>query len=548
MRGVLSGLCSLPLQPATGDEEDGWTTSAGFETDPPHQGGPAVTDPLDQAGSPTPGVRQRLRRAWPLWRRSSRIQICLVVLGMALVGMLGAGAFAYTSQVTRITARVDQSLTNTLGELQVLAEEGIDPLTSEPFTDPERLVAVLLAREVTYDNEGIIGVVAGIPRYFSRTAEVRLQDDAVLLAQLEHLVVDDNPRVLSLETPVAQYRLLVAPIIDLAADDGPSVVLVVGFDMNQELDQVRAAFQAYFIIAGIALAGIAVAAWVIVGRLLKPVRELMNATRQIQQADLSARLPVVGHDDMAAMADAFNDMAASVETLVESQRQLADDVSHELRTPMTVIRGHLELMVPHDVESVVAARDRALGELDRASRLLHDLMTLATSDQPEFVKPRPVGLADLTDEVLDKATVLGPRRWRLDALADAQVELDPGRITQAWLQLAANAVKYSEPETTIGIGSLLSPDGRTVSLWVRDEGQGIDPVEHERIFERFARARSTAGRKEGAGLGLSIVAAISRAHGGVVKVVSEPGRGAIFTMELPVRTPIEAGQKGGEQP
>lgn len=491
------------------------------------------------AGAPRPGPWRRLRRAWPRWRRSSRVQICLVVLGMALVGMAGAGVVAYTAQVSRITARVDQSLTNALGELEVLAREGVDPLTGEPFADPERLIAVLLDREFTYDNEGIIGVVDGVPSYFSRTAELRLQDDPVLLAQLEYLLTDDRPRIVSVDTPVTQYRLLVVPVIDRATAEGPVVVLLVGFDMNQELDQVRAAFQAYFIIAAIALAGIAVAAWVIVGRLVKPMRGLMDAARQIQQADLSARLPVAGSDDMAAMADAFNDMAASVETLVDSQRQLADDVSHELRTPMTVVRGHLELMVPTDPESVVAARDRALGELDRASRLLDDLMTLATSDQPGFVKPRPVSIADLTDDVLAKATVLGTRRWRLDALADGQVELDPTRITQAWLQLAANAVKYTEPDTTIGIGSLIAADGRTVSLWVRDEGHGIDPAEHERIFERFARVRSTAGRKEGAGLGLSIVAAISRAHGGTVKLISEPGRGATFTMELPIRKPAE---------
>lgn len=233
MRSVLPGLCSLRRVPDPTKRASGWLT----------------------------GVLVRAREGFPLWRRSSRVQISLVVFGMALVGMAAAGGFAYTAQATRIAVRVDESLTNAVGELHVLAAEGVDPQTGQPFASPERLLAVMLSREVTYENEGIVGLVDGVPAYTSPKAALRLEDDHVLVAQLELLVEGDAPEIMTVDTPVTQYRIVLAPIIDLARTDGadPSAALVVGFDMNRELAQVRNIFQAYFLIAAIALVGIALA-------------------------------------------------------------------------------------------------------------------------------------------------------------------------------------------------------------------------------------------------------------------------------------------------
>jgi signal transduction histidine kinase len=171
------------------------------------------------------------------------------------------------------------------------------------------------------------------------------------------------------------------------------------------------------------------------------------------------------------------------------------------------------------------------------SRIVDDLLVLATAQQPDFIRREPVELTDLTTELLVKARALSQRDWRLDAYAEGVIDADPHRLTQAMLNLARNAVEHTPPGAEIGLGSAWSEDG--VRMWVRDTGVGIDAAERERIFDRFSRGR--AGRRsEGAGLGLAIVRSIALAHGGRVDLDSEPGRGATFTLILPGIPPSEA--------
>jgi signal transduction histidine kinase len=219
-----------------------------------------------------------------------------------------------------------------------------------------------------------------------------------------------------------------------------------------------------------------------------------------------------------------------------TQRRFLDDASHELRTPITVIRGHLEVMSddPADREHTMTLVG---AELDRMKRIVDDLLLLAKAEQPDFLHPGPVELAELTVELLATARVLGERRWRLDALAEETVQADGERLTQALMQLTENAVAHTRPEDLVAIGSAVR-DGR-VELWVRDTGPGVAADVRERIFDRFARADGFATR-EGAGLGLAIVASIAEAHGGRVRLESAVGQGATFTLDLPLRRPAAA--------
>ena len=239
-----------------------------------------------------------------------------------------------------------------------------------------------------------------------------------------------------------------------------------------------------------------------------------------------------GSDDLSALAGTVNGMLDRLESAVGAQRELLDDVGHELRTPLTIVRGHLELMDAADPDDVTATRALVLDELDRMRRLVDDLLTLAKAEQPDFVVAELVDVARLTDETLAKASTLGERRWVLDELADAEAALDPQRVAQAWLQLAANAVQYSEAGSTVGMGSRLA--GGELWLWVRDEGVGIAESERERILNRTVLGRDGTGT----GLGLAIVSSIAKAHGGRVDVQSTMGEGSRISIVIPTEAAL----------
>src|SRR5690606_31829573 len=132
--------------------------------------------------------------------------------------------------------------------------------------------------------------------------------------------------------------------------------------------------------------------------------------------DLSRRIDVRGHDEIAELAATFNEMLDRLEGAFAAQRRFIDDASHELRTPVTVIRGHLDTLGddPADRARTLALLD---DELDRMSRLVEDLVTLARSERPDFLRVAPADLGDLTREIADKASSLGDRAWALDAVA-----------------------------------------------------------------------------------------------------------------------------------
>jgi signal transduction histidine kinase len=280
-----------------------------------------------------------------------------------------------------------------------------------------------------------------------------------------------------------------------------------------------------------------VIAWIAAGRILEPVRLLAKTARSITETDLTQRLPVRGTDEIAQMSLTFNQMLDRLQAAFISQQDFIRDASHELRTPITIIRGHLDLMGDDPVErqeTVALVKD----ELKRMSRFVNDLLLLMKAERPNFLRLETVDLRVFTEEVFAKARGLGDRTWQLEAVGEGTIFLDRQRITQVILNLAQNATQYTQDGDIIAIGSEVT--GESIRFWVRDSGEGIAIQDQERVFDRFARGRNSERRSEGSGLGLSIVQALVKAHGGHVELFSRLGSGSTFTVIIPKRTLSES--------
>ena len=467
----------------------------------------------------------RSRRWWRLF--TVRGWILTAVIGLAALAMFTAGYTAHLIQDLRVEARVDDELGASAEEFRLLAESGVDPATGEPLGSPADLVRVATGRQVPGTNGGVLGIVDGRIVFTSSVAPLDLHADPEFEDTLRPLTQEGEPVLETIRTAQTTYRVAVIPAHDGQAG-GEQAALALAYDLDAEKRAFSEIFWVYAAVSAGSLGVVALVGWAVAGRLLRPVRVLASSARRIGREDLSERIPVTGEDDLAEMTRSVNEMLERLDGAFAAQRQLVDDVSHELRTPLTVISGHLQVMDTADQADVEEARDLTLDEAQRMNRVIDDLLTLATAEHPQFLRPEPTQVEALTGEIFEKITGLGERAWSLEAYARGRVVVDRQRVTQAMLQLAANAVKFSEPGSTIVVGSRTVPDG--VELWVRDEGPGIWEEDRERIFERFGRAESS---KPGAGLGLPIVAAIAQAHGGEVRCDSEVGKGSTFTLWLP---------------
>jgi signal transduction histidine kinase len=237
-----------------------------------------------------------------------------------------------------------------------------------------------------------------------------------------------------------------------------------------------------------------------------------------------------GRRRQAALAE-VQGLAEMRASLLERQERFLHDASHELRTPVTIARGHLELLRRERPEA--PELEVALDELGRMERIVERLLLLAKSEQRGFAFVE-IDLEAFLSDLFMRWSEVAQRAWRLDVDVAGRLLADPEALRNALDALLENAVKYTDPGDAVELEAHADGAGGVV-IEVSDSGSGVPPEALPRIFDRWTRADGARTRERGgAGLGLAIVAAVARAHGGRCSVKALP-RGTAFRLHLPVR-------------
>jgi signal transduction histidine kinase len=299
--------------------------------------------------------------------------------------------------------------------------------------------------------------------------------------------------------------------------------------------------------SGVGALAVAVAFGLIFGRTLTgPLRNLSLAARRMADGDLAVRAPQKGKDEMGALAGQFNAMAESLEKNFSALRAERDalkrfvaDASHELRTPITALATFTELLQGHAAEDPKARAEflqESSVQLARLEWITSNLLDLSRLDAGiaslDFASHDVEGLLQETAaQFRAKAREKGVDVSIVPPAEPLAAALDRARLLMALGNLFSNALKFTPEGGRIEIGA--ETRGDVARFFVRDTGQGIDPEDLPRIFERFFRGKNAG--TEGAGLGLAIVKSVAESHGGSAAAESAPGQGSTFTIDIPIQ-------------
>ncbi|MFB7306098.1 ATP-binding protein [Streptomyces sp. NPDC056192] len=472
-----------------------------------------------------------------------RTRLVVTFVVVALISAVTATALAYRDARTAVLQRTQNAAVNDLRErvAAVAADFDVPPDQQSLSRFAAKVSDGIGARIVVARYQDLVAVSDSLAETDGRiTPELRTAVRAGNGARLQRVMWRGEP-YLAVGMPVTyadgDHRtsgLEVFAITDLRAERDDTAAL---------LDSVRAGIVPVVLLA-------AVLALLAARTVLRPVRKLGRATRELAAGDLGSRVAVTGHDELADLATTFNETAdalqASDAELREQEakaRRFVADVSHELRTPlaaMTMVATVLEEDADQLPPDAARAARTVGAETARLSRLVEDLMEISRFD----AKAVRLNAAetDLADAV---RASLALRGWTDEVQTHlhegVRAVVDRRRIDVIVANLVGNALRHGSPPVTVTLGTALEANGEWVTLEVADHGPGLPPGARERVFDRFykadaARTRGAADDSgQGSGLGTAIALENARLHGGTIDVADGARRGAVFTLRLPLR-------------
>ncbi len=511
-------------------------------------------------------VREEIRDRWhrfeTMWRRSMQLRVVVSTLALSLAVVFVLGMVLQTQITSQLlAAKENAAIAQAEYSLPILEREltAVDPNSDGVSEQLEvalnRLTTSASGQSTTETVAGAFdpvlvdghapgdrrlqpsaGPIEDVPQDLRRYVERGQLATQITTVPRGHEVVT----MLAVGTPVgtATRPLQVYLLFPLTAEQNTLAVV-----------------QSTLLVGGAVLLVLLGAITNLVTRqVVRPVRQAAQVAVQLAEGDLDKRMRVIGEDDVARLAESFNEMADSLKHQIKQleefgqlQRRFTSDVSHELRTPLTTVRMAADVLHASREEfppGLSRSTELLVDELDRFESLLADLLEISRLD---------AGVAELAAEPLDLPEIVRRAAESLRAIADTSgVELrmdmpepedhesadttilaDARRVERIVRNLVANAIDHAEGgPVEIRFGA----NAQAVAVTVRDYGVGLRPGEAELVFTRFWRADPSRNRRTGGtGLGLSISSEDARLHGGVLDAWGEPGEGSCFRLTLPRR-------------
>ena len=527
-------------------------------------------------------LAERVGQVRVLWRRSMQLRVVLSTLAMSVVVVAVLGLVLQTQIADRLVQGKEQAaliqadisrqaLERDLARVdpdrdgaQAVLDDVLDRLStsgqdadedglargSDPVSDAGAFDAVLIAGSDTVGSGGsgaLPTVPGGVP------VEVSAGPAEIIPPQLRAPVLQGFLATKYLTVASAGQA---APVPTLVVGQpvrtaGRNLQLYLLFPLSAEQRTLALVQSTLALAAGVLLVLLAGISSVVTRQVVRPVRQAADVAERFADGHLDERMPVHGDDEVARLAESYNEMAASIQSQIRQleefgalQRRFTSDVSHELRTPLTTVRMAAEVLHAQvDPADTTAARAAQLlvDQLDRFEGLLADLLEISRLD---------AGMAELGLEVVDVGALVRRAADTVRPLVEdtgtpllldlgetdgepVLAEIDPRRVERILRNLLANAIDHGEGRP---IEVRLAADEGALAVVVRDHGVGLKPGEAGLVFNRFWRADPSRQRRSGGtGLGLAIILEDARLHGGWLQAWGEVDRGAVFRLTLPLR-------------
>jgi two-component system OmpR family sensor kinase len=471
-------------------------------------------------------------------RLSLRSRLILGVFALAAVGLVAADVATYSELSSFLFNRVDA----TLNAVHPNVEQSLFEQEDGHGPGPGQLGATVPGDciQVRHLNGAVIAgrCIAAFPG--AATSPKPRYPQAISFPTRPNTPQGDRIRFLTVSAVSGDGRYRVRASIEGRA---PNYVLLIAAPLRDVDSTLHRLLVIELLVTGLVLGAIALLGLWVVRLGLRPLTAIGETAATIAAGDLSQR--VEREDDrteVGRLGRALNAMLHQIETAFRAReaseqklRRFVADASHELRTPLSAVRAYAELFTrgaaarPADLERSMRGIER---ESERMSVLVDDLLLLARLDEGRPLERKKVDLTEIVTESVEMARTLEPERVIRSDLEQLSVTGDADRLRQIVDNLLANVRAHAGPDASVGV-TLRAGDG-LARIEVTDDGPGMSDEQLEYVFERFYRADSSRTRASGgAGLGLSIVVAVTEAHGGRTFARSRPGGGSTFVVELP---------------